>query len=195
MTTPRSWKDADGAAAVREFLRQPPPRRAAVRALIKELASPHSFDLRCAADLARRVSAREPGILQRYTSVLIDLITELSEDQWQSRGYLLLAAALNVSTPAEHHRLTLLARSLVQDKRNAVRAMALEALATLALASPSLRAEVIPLLERVRREGTCAMQSRARRMLPLLLAAEVDAQDQARTPYNQDRFQNRWEEE
>jgi hypothetical protein len=60
----RSWKDADGVAATRDFLRQPPPRRAAIRDLMTSLLSGDSFTSRCAADLARRVSARELGILR-----------------------------------------------------------------------------------------------------------------------------------
>ena len=77
MVVPRSWKDADGVAAMRDFLSQPPPRKAALRDLMTELLSPSPYARRCAADLARRVSAREPGILGKYASVLIDLVAEL----------------------------------------------------------------------------------------------------------------------
>jgi hypothetical protein len=44
-------------AAMREFLCQPPPRRAAIRELMKELLSDNPVCRRCAADLARLVSA------------------------------------------------------------------------------------------------------------------------------------------
>ena len=172
MGVPCSWKHVDAEAALRDFLRQPLPRKAAVRDLLTELLSPVPYACRCAADLARRVSAREPGILAKYAGVLIDLVGELPAGQWQARGYVALAAALNASTPAQRARLTLLVRSMISDSRNAVRAMALEAFALLAVAEPQLREEAMVLLERSRREGTCAMQSRARRMLPLLLAAE-----------------------
>ena len=173
MLVPRSWKDAEGVAAMRDFLRRPPPRKAAIRDLMTELLSPNPYACRCAADLARRVSAREPGILGKYAGVLIDLVAELPPEQWQARGYVTLAAALNAATCAQRMRLAPLVRALVDDERNAVRAMALEALAILAVAEPELREEVMILLEHARREGTCAMRSRARRMLPALLEAEL----------------------
>jgi hypothetical protein len=175
MPIPRSWKDADAVAAARKFLSQPPPRRAALRELMKELLSPDPFARRCAADLARRISAREPGILRAYAPVLIDLLTELPLPEWQARGYITQTAALNASTRAQRMSLAVYLRALVQDPRNALRTIALEALAILAVAEPELRDEVLPLMERARREGTCAMRCRAKRMLPLLLAAEIDS--------------------
>ena len=69
-------------------------------------------------------------------------------------------------------RLAFLVRSMIDDQRIAVRAIALEAFAVLAVVEPELREEVMVLLEHARREGTCAMRSRARRMLPNLLEAE-----------------------
>ena len=180
MVVSRSWKDADGVEAMRDFLRQPPPRKAAVRDLMQELLSSNPFACRCAADLARRVSAREPGILRQYATVLIDLVAELPQEQWQARGYATLAAALNASTHAERMRLAPLVRVMVEDERIAVRAMALEAFAILAVAEPELREEVMVLLEHARREGTCAMRSRARRMLPALVDAELKARPKMR---------------
>jgi len=176
MVIPRGWKNAEGVEAMREFLRQPPPRKAAVRDLMTELLSPNPYACRCAADLARRVSAREPGILGKYAGVLIDLAAQLPLHQWQARGYVTLAAALNASSHAQRIRLVPLVRSMTLDESIALRAIALEAFAILAAAEPELREEVMILLEHARREGACAMRSRARRMLPLLLAAENKAQ-------------------
>jgi hypothetical protein len=181
MVTPRSWKNADGVAATREFLSQPPPRRAAIRGLMTELLSPDPFAVRCAADLARRVSAREPGILRGYADVLAGLAAELTPEQWQARSYVTLAAALNALTHGQRMRLTPLVRSLVEDERIAVRAIGLEAFAFLAQAEPELRDEVLPLLERSRRAPEAAVRCRALRMLPLLLAAEIEAASGAGT--------------
>ena len=172
MVIPRSWREADGRAAMRDFLCHAPPRRTAIRDLMKELLSGSPFACRCAADLARRVSAREPGILRKYADVFIDLIAELPQDQWQTRGYVTLAAALNASTHVQRMRLAFLVRAMIDDERIALRAIALEAFAILAVAEPELRQEVMLLLELSRRDGTFAMRSRARRMLPELLAAE-----------------------
>jgi hypothetical protein len=174
MPIQRRWTNADAVAAARDFLSQPPPRRAAIRSLMNELRAPDCYTRRLAADVARLVSAREPGILRAYASVLIDLLAELPLDEWQARGYVTLAAALNASTRAERMSLAVYVRALVEDPRNALRAIALEALAILAAAEPELREEALPLLERSRREGTCAMRCRAKKMLPLLLAAEID---------------------
>ncbi len=175
MAVPRSWKDADGVAAMRKFLVAPPPRRAAVRDLVRELLSEDPFERRCAADLARRVSAREPGILKRYADVLIDLAAELPFDEWQARGHVTLAAALNASTHGQRIRLAVPVRAMVEDDRIALSAIALEAFSILAAAERELRGEAMALLEHFRRNGAPAMRSRARRMLLLLLAAEKGA--------------------
>jgi hypothetical protein len=140
-----------------------------------ELLSPDPFARRCAADLARRVSAREPGILRKYAGVLIDLMMELPVEEWQARGYVTLAAALNASTSSQRMALAFLVRSLTKDERNALRAIALEAFAILAVAEPELRDEASLLLEQSRREGTSAMRSRARRMMLLLMSSENKA--------------------
>jgi hypothetical protein len=175
MVTPRSWKDADGVAAMRDFLGQPTPRRAAIRGLMTELLSPDSFACRCAADLARRVSDREPGVLRRHADLLAGLAAELPPEQWQARGYVTLAAALNARTHGQRMRLEPLVRAMVEDERIALRAIALEAFAILAQAEPELRDEVLLLLERSRRAPEAALRCRARRMLPLLLASEIEA--------------------
>jgi hypothetical protein len=174
MYIPCGWTKADAVTATREFLGQKPPRHAAIRELMRELLAADPYARRCAADLARLVSAREPGVLRAYASVLIDLLSEIPLEQWQARGYVTLAAALNAGTHAQRMSLAVYVRALVEDPRNALRAIALEAFTILAAAEPELREEALPLMERCRREGTCAMRSRAKRMLPLLLAAEID---------------------
>jgi hypothetical protein len=140
--------------------------------MMTELVSADPFARRCAADLARRVSTREPGILKKFADVFIDLVSELPAEEWQARGYVTLAAALNASTHAQRMALASLVRSLTNDERNAIRAIALEAFAILAVAEPELRDEALLLLEHFRREGTPAMRTRARRMIPLLLASQ-----------------------
>lgn len=160
---------------MREFLLSPPPRRAAIRDLMAEVLSPDPFSRRCAADLARRVSAREPGVLRKFAGVLIDLLAEIPPEEWQTRGYLAMAAAQNASTHAERMNLAVLVRPLIEDERIAVRAMALEAFAILGAAEPELRDEATVLLERYRRDPTPAMRCRARRMGLTLLASETKA--------------------
>lgn len=158
-------------AAARAFQHQKPPRRAAISALMAGLVSQNPYECRFAADLARRVSAYQPGVLRVYADVLIDLASELPLEQWQARGYVTLAAALNASTHAQRMKLSILVRALAEDQRNALRATALEAFTILALAEPALREEALMRMEQARVDGTAAMRSRARRMLDLLLGS------------------------
>jgi hypothetical protein len=70
-------------------------------------------------------------------------------------------------------RLAAPVRAMIDDERIALRAIALEAFALLAVAEPELRDEAMLLLERYRREGAAAMRARARRMLLPLMKAEA----------------------
>jgi len=178
---PRGWKNADAVAAMRSFFLQPPPRRAAIRELIAELHSDEPFALRCAADLARRVSARQPGILSRHAARVIDLIAQLPDSQWQTRGYLVQAAAPNVQTHQERARLAALLRPMVQDNRIAVRAIALEALGIIAVAEPKLHREVLPLLQNASRDGISSVRLRARRVLPTVLESAAKSHSRPQT--------------
>jgi hypothetical protein len=155
---------------MREFLSQPPPRRAAIRDLMKALLDDDPFERRCAADLARLVSASEPGILQKYAGVLIDLVAAIPLEQWQARGYVTLAAALSAATRPQRMRLVVQVRRLAEDRRIALRAIALEAFAILASAEPELRDEAMERIEKSRRDNVPAMRTRARRMMLLLMA-------------------------
>jgi len=66
--------------------RQKPPRRADIRALMTMLLTPDRFTRRCAAELPRRISAREPEILRAYADVLIGLLIELPQSRrWTCR--------------------------------------------------------------------------------------------------------------
>lgn len=171
MHTPPSWRDADAETAVRAFFLEPEPRRTATRQMMREMLSGDPFARRCAADLARRVSARKPEILRTYVGVFADLLAELPLEEWQARGYLTLAAALNATTHAERVRLVGLVRRMAGEQRIALRAIGVEAFVLLAAAEPELQDEALVLLERCRRSGSQAERSRARRMLPVLMAA------------------------
>lgn len=166
----RSWKGPEGVAAAREFLAQKPPRRAAIRDLMRAVLSSDPFVRRCATDLARRVSARQPGVLGSYAGVFIDLMEELPAEEWQARGYCALAAAWNAVSHDQQMRVAAGARRLVEDRRIALRAIGVEAFATLGAAVPELHDEAVALLEQARQDETAALRCRARRMLPLLLA-------------------------
>jgi hypothetical protein len=164
---PRSWKSTDAVAAAKDFFTK--SRKTAVRELIWELCSDDPFDHRCAAELARLVSRREPGILAGYGDVLAAVAAELPMEEWQARGYVIVAAAHNAMTRAQRLRLIPLVRARLAEDRIAVRAMALEAFAILAANEPELREEAMEILEAARHDQATAMRCRAKLMLPLLM--------------------------
>ncbi|MFY9748505.1 MAG: hypothetical protein WBP95_02150 [Acidobacteriaceae bacterium] len=168
---PRNWKSTDAAASAKDFFTK--PRKTAVRELIRELCSDDPFDHRCAAELARLVSRREPGILAALGDVLAEVAAALPMEEWQARGYVLVAAAHNALTRPQRLRLLPLVRARLAENRIAVRAMALEAFAILAAGEPELRDEAMQKLEDARHSSDFALRARARLMLPLLLQAEI----------------------
>jgi hypothetical protein len=168
---PRSWKSTDAAAAAKDFFTK--PRKAAVRELMRELCSGDPFDHRCAAELARLLSRREPGILAAFGDVLAEVAAALSMEEWQARGYVIVAAAHNAMTRSQRLRLLPLVRARLAEDRIAVRAMALEAFAILAASEPELRDEAMQMLEDARHSPVPAMRCRAKLMLPVLLEAET----------------------
>ena len=169
---PRPWKSTDATAAARAFFAK--PRRAAVRELMRALCSGDPYDHRCAAEVARLVSRREPGILAAYGDVLADAAAALPVQEWQARGYVIVAAALNAMTPAQRRRLLPTIRQrLREQERTAVRAMALEAFACLAAQEPELTDEAMEKLEEARRSPDFALRARARLMAPVVMRAEA----------------------
>ena len=149
------------------------PPKAATRELMQELCSDDLYDHRCAAELARLVSRRQPGVLAAYADLLAEVAAELPLDEWQARGYVLVAAVLNATTPARRQRLLPLVRARLAEDRIAVRAMALEAFAFLAAEEPDLRDEAMELLEQQRHSSEPALRARARLMLPVVMRAEA----------------------
>jgi len=171
----RTWNSTDAAAAAKDFFRQcrnSQARKTAIRELIGELCSGDPLDHRCAAELARLVSRREPGILGAYGDVLAEVAADLPIEEWQARGYVIVAAALNTTTRPRRLRLLPLVRARLAEDRIAVRAMALEAFAILAANEPELRGEAMAMLEEARHSSEPAMRARARLMLPIVLKAE-----------------------
>jgi hypothetical protein len=180
---PRAWRSSDAAAAAKEFFSRPRkagprkagPRKAAIRELIRELCSDDPFDHRCAAELARLVSRREPGILAAYGDVLAEVAAGLPMEEWQARGYVIVAAAHNAMTRSQRLRLLPLVRARLAEDRVAVRAMALEAFAILAANEPELRDEAMEMLEAARHDEAMAMRCRAKLMLPVVMKAELSS--------------------
>jgi len=121
------------------------------------------------------VSRREPGILAEYGDLLAEAAAELPMEEWQARGYVLVAAAHNAMTRAQRMRLLPLVRARLGEDRIAVQAMALEAFAILAAQEPELRDEAMEMLEAARRSTIPAMRCRAKLMLPAVMKADAAA--------------------
>ncbi|HEX4309867.1 MAG TPA: hypothetical protein VHZ25_07550 [Acidobacteriaceae bacterium] len=168
---PRPWKSSDAAAAAADFFTR--PRRTAIRELIRELCSADPFDHRCAAELARLVSQRQPGVLASCADLLAEVAATFPMEECQARGYVIVAAAQNAATHAQRSRLLPMVRGRLDEDRIAVRAMALEAFAILAAREPDLRDEAMEMLEIARHDPAPAMRARARLMLPMLLKAQL----------------------
>lgn len=167
---PRPWKSTDAAAAAQAFLaacEQPGARRAAARDLMEQLVSGDPYDHRCAAEVARLVSQRQPGVLAGYSDLLADAAAEFPDEEWQARGYVIVAAALNAGSAAQRRRLLPTIRDRLRDEeRTAVRAMALEALLVLGARDAAIRDEALECLEAAQRSPIPAMRARTKKFLP-----------------------------
>jgi len=141
----------------------------AICELVRELCSDDPFDHRCAAEVARLVSQRKPGVLAPYANLLADVAVTFPLEEWQARGYILVAAAHNSMTHAQRQRLLPLVRARLAEDRIAVRAMALEAFALLAAHEPDLRDEAMEMLESARHDAAPALRCKAKLMLPVVL--------------------------
>lgn len=173
----RAWNRTEAIKAANDFLAIRPPRRTATRKLMEEICLDDPAARKRATDLARLVSAREPGVFSEYVDLLLDVFVELNAAvaaqhpaaEWQSSGYLALAAAHNVTTHAQRMRLVELIRPMLNEGRTALQATATEVFSRMAAAEPELRDEAFAMLNELRFHGTPATSARARAMLAFLL--------------------------
>jgi hypothetical protein len=125
-----------------------------------------------AADTARRITEKQPELLAPHAERLLGLFSEIGPkeagDNWRTRAHLGLVIARIAASGAQRIRATGLLMPLYYDPSNAIRCTAVEGLGLLALREPSLRAQVLPLIEEALATGTLAMQCRARDALASL---------------------------
>jgi hypothetical protein len=143
-------------------------RIAEVRALISELFGEDVEVRKRAADVARRVSEREPTLLAKYADELSGLLAQLPVEEARTRWHLGLVVPRIALTQAQRLRAARAMLVLAEDASNVVRCSAVEGLGTLALAEPSLREEAEAMVEQYLCEGTLAMKSRSRHVRKLL---------------------------
>jgi hypothetical protein len=147
---------------------------AAVRALVRELFGDEVEVRKRAADVARRITERDAGPLQRYADELAGLLESLPPEESRMRWHLGLVVPRVANTRERRMRAARVMSLLEEDEGNAVRCSAVEGLGTLALKEPSLRDEAEAMLERYLWDGTKAMKSRARAVRRMLGKKYID---------------------
>lgn len=140
-----------------------------VQMLLRDLFSDDSVLRWRAADTARRVTEKQPALLEPHADDLIGLFSESGEDNWRTRAHLGLVVVARIAhSRSLRIRAAGLLRPLYYDPSNVVRCTAIEGLGLLAQREPELRPQVEPLLEEALATGTLAMQNRAEHALAAL---------------------------
>jgi HEAT repeat protein len=132
-----------------------------IQSLLKALFSDDATLRWRAADTARRVTEKQPALLEAHADDIIGLFSESGEDNWRTRAHLgLIVARIAHSRPLRIRAAGLL-QPLYYGPSNIVRCTAIEGLGLLAQCEPALRSQVEPLLEEALATGTLAMKNRA----------------------------------
>jgi hypothetical protein len=139
-----------------------------VQILLRDLFSDDAALRWRAADTARRVTDKQPALLEPYADDLIGLFSESGEDNWRTRAHLGLVVARVAHSRLQRVRAAGLLLPLYYDPSNIVRCTAIEGLGLLARRELILRPQVEPLLEESLATGTLAMRNRAQRAIAAL---------------------------
>src|SRR5271154_165235 len=151
-----------GLASARAVAEEIGGDKAAIRALVRELFGDDVEIRKRAADVARRITDRDVGLLEPYADELAGLLETLPVEESRTRWHLGLVVPRVAHTQAQRLRAARTMSLLAGDESNVVRCSAVEGLGLLALQEISLRDEAEEMVERYLREGTVAMKSRAR---------------------------------
>jgi len=119
-----------------------------------------------AADAAEKISSQEPALLHPFKDELLGLLLEA--EQKELRWHLAQMVPRFLLTRSERHRAAEALRRHLDDTSSIVKTFALQGLAELAKADPSLASETREILEAAQRAGTPAMRARARKLLKVL---------------------------
>lgn len=119
-----------------------------------------------AADVAEKVSARRPDLLQPFKAQLLRILAEAT--QQEVRWHAAQMTPRLALTDAERALAVAALVRYLDDKSRIAQAFALQALADLAGQDPDLRPSVIRLLTERRDSGSPAVRSRCRKLLTKL---------------------------
>lgn len=116
-----------------------------------------------AADAAEKVTRENPKLLRSYKKELLGLMAEAEQ---QELRWHLAAMVPRLAMNAEERKLAAsLLTGYLEDRSSIVKTFALQGLADLALVEPSIRPNVIDVLQEATRSGTPAMRARSRKLL------------------------------
>ncbi len=115
-----------------------------------------------AADVARRITDRDPSVLWVYADELAGLLAELPVEESRTRWHVGLVVPRVAHTREQRLRAARLMMLLAEDESNVVRCSAVEGMGLLAVDEACLRTDAAEMIERVLWDGTAAMKCRAR---------------------------------
>jgi hypothetical protein len=147
-------------------------KKAGVRALVRELFGDDVEVRKRAADVARRITDWDGGLLERYADELAGLLETLPVEESRTRWHLGLVVPRVARTRAQRLRAARTMGLIAGNESNVVMCSAVEGMGLLALQEVSLRDEAEEMVERFLRDGTKAMKCRARAVLRMWAKAE-----------------------
>jgi hypothetical protein len=136
--------------------------RGAVKALIAAIFGENAEIRKRAADVARRITDKDPTVLFGYAEELAGQLAELSPEESRTRWHLGLVVARTAHTREQRLRAARLMELLFEDESNVARCSAVEGIGLLACEESSLRGSAEERIEQALRNGTPAMKARAR---------------------------------
>jgi hypothetical protein len=151
--------------------------KTAVRALVRELFGDDVEVRKRAADVARRITDRDGGLLGSYADELAGLLETLPVEESRTRWHLGLVVPRVAHTRMQRFRAARTMLLMAGDESNVVKCSAMEGMGMLALQEASLRGEAEEMVERFLREGTKAMKCRARAVMRLWARSERKRND------------------
>jgi hypothetical protein len=131
--------------------------------LIAGLWSANALARMRAADAAEKVTRKHPELLQPYKKELLGLMSEAREQEL--RWHLAVMVPRLLLNAKERQAAASLLEGYLEDRSSIVKTFALQGLADLAEAEPSLREKVVEILGEAARKGTAAMKARSRKLL------------------------------
>jgi hypothetical protein len=116
-----------------------------------------------AADAAEKVTREHRELLQGYKNELLGLMSEAQEQEL--RWHLAVMVPRLMLTAKEKQFVISALKGYLEGRSSIVKTFALQGLADLAQAEPSLRPGVVEILRESARNGTPAMKARSRKLL------------------------------